>query len=138
MIGTLVVRGNDGKPAYAIHHDLSLGDIKPSALHDCLVAAEDKRFYRHTGMDYFGLARALLDRLVTGNRLRGAASLGPGFRSRYHLFIEPDRRQVLVEIMTWADFPALHICVMWHHSVPPQQKDVVRFGVENVFLEVAH
>src|SRR5437762_3805202 len=55
-----------------------------------------------------------------------------------YLFIEPDRRQVLIEIMTWADLPTLHICVMWHHPIPPQQKDIVRLDVEDVFLEVAH
>jgi membrane peptidoglycan carboxypeptidase len=74
-IGTLVVRGNDGLPAYASHHDLGLEDIKPSALHDCLLAAEDKRFYRHTGTDYFGMARALFDRFVSGSRLRGASTI---------------------------------------------------------------
>src|SRR5207249_3228426 len=55
-----------------------------------------------------------------------------------YLLIERDRRQVLVEIMAWADLPTLHICVIGYHPVPPQQENFVRFGVEHVFLEVAH
>jgi penicillin-binding protein 1B len=74
-LGSLVVRGNDGNPMYATRYELRLDDIKPSALHDCLLAAEDKRFYRHTGMDYFSAAAALLKHFIVGERLRGASTI---------------------------------------------------------------
>jgi penicillin-binding protein 2A len=74
-LASLVVRGNNGNPGYARHYELNLGDIKPSTLHDCLLAAEDKRFYRHTGLDYFGVAKALYDHFVSGDRLRGASTI---------------------------------------------------------------
>jgi membrane peptidoglycan carboxypeptidase len=45
----LVVEDNNGNPTYAIQYELNLADIKSSALHDCLLAAEDRRFYYHTG-----------------------------------------------------------------------------------------
>jgi penicillin-binding protein 1B len=73
--GSLVVRGNDGNPIYASRYELSLGDVKPSTLHDCLLAAEDKRFYRHTGMDYSSLAGAVLKHFFGGERLRGASTI---------------------------------------------------------------
>ena len=74
-LGSLVVRGNDGNPINATRYELSLDDIKTSTLHDCLLAAEDKRFYRHTGMDYFSAAAAVLKHLIGGERLRGASTI---------------------------------------------------------------
>ena len=74
-LGSLVVRGNNGNPTYATRYELSLNDIKPSTLHDCLLAAEDKRFYRHTGMDYFSVAAAVLKHFIGGERLRGASTI---------------------------------------------------------------
>ena len=74
-LASLLVRGNNGKLAYASRYELGLGDIKPSALDDCLLAAEDKRFYRHTGLDYFGIAKAIFDHFVNGNRTRGASTI---------------------------------------------------------------
>src|SRR5262249_40042043 len=34
-----------------------------------------KRFYRHTGLDYFGVAKAMYDHFVNGNRTRGASTI---------------------------------------------------------------
>src|SRR5215471_15304539 len=53
------------------------------------------------------------------------------------LLIEPDRRQILIEVMARADFPAFDIRSVRNHPVIPQQKDRVRLGIEHVFLEVA-
>jgi membrane peptidoglycan carboxypeptidase len=75
VLGALLVRGNDHNSSYAIRYNLTLDDIKPSALHDCLLAAEDKRFYRHSGIDYFSVASAILKHFVIGNRLRGASTV---------------------------------------------------------------
>jgi len=74
-LGSLVVRGNNGNPTYATRYELSPNDFKPSTLHDCLLAAEDKRFYRHSGMDYFSLATAVLKHFIGGERLRGASTI---------------------------------------------------------------
>ena len=65
---------------------------------------------------------------------------GPDHRSRRSacLFVEPYSRQILVEVMARADLPAFDIGPVRHHPVPPQQKDLVRLGVEHVFLELAH
>jgi membrane peptidoglycan carboxypeptidase len=74
-VGSLLVRGNHGMPVYATRYEVSLGDIKPSALHDCLLAAEDKRFYHHSGLDYFGIGKSVYDYFVTGGRLRGGSTI---------------------------------------------------------------
>src|SRR6516165_2993819 len=54
------------------------------------------------------------------------------------LFIEPNRRQILIEIMAGADPPALHIRAVRNNTVIPQQEYLVGLTVENVLLEVAH
>src|SRR5712691_9053309 len=54
------------------------------------------------------------------------------------LFIEPDGRQVLIEEMARADLPPLHIRLVWDDAVPPYHPDLVRLGVDHVFLELAH
>jgi len=66
------VRRNRGNPVYARHFELTLADIKPSALHDCLLAAEDKCFYLHTGLDYVALAVALYNHFTGGQRRGGS------------------------------------------------------------------
>jgi membrane peptidoglycan carboxypeptidase len=75
LLGALVVGGNNGTPAYARQYKLNLKDIKPSALHDCLLAAEDRRFYRHAGIDYLSASIAVFDHFVSGDRLRGASTI---------------------------------------------------------------
>src|SRR6516162_6727573 len=54
------------------------------------------------------------------------------------LFIEPNRRQILIEIMAGADPPALHIRAVRNNTVIPEQEYLVGLAVENVLLEVAH
>src|SRR5262245_566529 len=74
-LGSLIVRGNDGHASYAIQYKLALADIKPSALHDCLLAVEDRRFYGHTGMDYISILKTTYDHFIHGSRLRGASTI---------------------------------------------------------------
>jgi penicillin-binding protein 1C len=50
-----------------------LKDISP-ALKEAVVAAEDRRFYAHSGIDYLALGSALFQRL-TSSRTRGASTL---------------------------------------------------------------
>src|SRR6516162_2063820 len=52
------------------------------------------------------------------------------------LFVEPDRRQILIDVMAGADLPAFDIGPVRHGSLPPQQVDRMRLLVENVFVEL--
>src|SRR6266849_4901697 len=53
---------------------------------------------------------------------------------RCRLFVEPNRRQILVEVMARADLPAFDISMMRNRSVPPQEEDLVRLGIEDMLL----
>src|SRR5437764_8098380 len=54
------------------------------------------------------------------------------------LFVEPNRGEVLVDVMARVDLPALHISAVGHDAVPPQQKDRMRLVVEDILLELPH
>jgi penicillin-binding protein 1A len=50
----------------------------PDVVKDAFISAEDKNFYGHSGLDYFGIARALIDdvhNLGTGQPLVGASTI---------------------------------------------------------------
>lgn len=52
---------------------VKIGDI-PQVVRDAFVITEDRRFYRHEGVDFIGLAGAVKD-WVFGDRLRGASTI---------------------------------------------------------------
>src|ERR1700740_2960489 len=54
------------------------------------------------------------------------------------LFVQPNRRQILVEVMTGADLPPLHIGSIRNDAVPPQHWELVRLGIDHMLLEFAH
>src|SRR5437763_9045070 len=54
------------------------------------------------------------------------------------LFVEPDRRQILVQEMARADLPALHIGAVRHDAVPPDDLRGVRLGIHQLLLEIDH
>ena len=76
-----VLLDRDGTPVAEIRVDLTrrrlewvpIDEISP-ALRDAIVAAEDKRFYRHTGVDWRALVSAAWDNLRRA-RPRGASTL---------------------------------------------------------------
>ena len=43
----------------------------PALMKQAILAAEDERFYQHTGVDYHGVLRAAYSNLVTGGKTRG-------------------------------------------------------------------
>src|SRR5258706_1749354 len=47
----------------------------PEQLKQAILAAEDERFYQHTGIDYLGVARAAYANLVQGGRRPGASTI---------------------------------------------------------------
>jgi len=51
---------------------VSINDV-PRSLKDAIIAAEDERFYEHTGIDYIGVLRAAYSNLVSGGRRQGAS-----------------------------------------------------------------
>jgi penicillin-binding protein 1A len=76
---TSVLDGN-GKPFAEVFEPrnrriwVGLADI-PKQVQSAFVAAEDKRFYRHHGIDERGLIRAFIDNLLQPGRLQGGSTI---------------------------------------------------------------
>src|SRR6267142_5414987 len=49
--------------------------------------------------------------------------------------VEPDRPQILIDVMTGTDLPAFDIRAVRHDPLPPQQVDRMNLLVEDVFVE---
>src|SRR5581483_3933352 len=54
------------------------------------------------------------------------------------LLVEPDRRQVLVEVVARRDLPALDVGAVRNDAVPPQRDEVVHLLVDHALLVGAH
>ena len=53
---------------------VKIGDV-PKPMLDAILAAEDERFYQHSGVDYVGVARAALSNFVSGGVRQGASTI---------------------------------------------------------------
>lgn len=76
-IGDTVFYTADGQPWFRMdeqRHDVQLSAIAP-ALQRAVVAIEDRRFYRHPGVDPIGIARALVRDVQRGGRVEGGSTL---------------------------------------------------------------
>ncbi len=67
---------------------LSLGEMSPY-LPDAVIAAEDRRFYRHFGVDPIGIARAAMANFRAGGVLQGGSTITQQLAKI--LFLSPDR-----------------------------------------------
>src|SRR5262250_2660615 len=47
----------------------------PELMKQAILAAEDERFYQHTGVDYLGVLRAAYSNLAAGGRAQGASTI---------------------------------------------------------------
>ncbi len=47
----------------------------PPVMKNAILAAEDERFYQHTGVDYVGVLRAAYSNLLTGGKRQGASTI---------------------------------------------------------------
>lgn len=56
---------------------VEIGQIDPKLI-NAIIAVEDARFYEHSGVDYYGVMRALINNL-TGGRLEGASTITQQF-----------------------------------------------------------
>jgi len=65
VLGTYYVESN--------RQDIPLEEISPYVI-QALIATEDERFYHHSGIDFWGILSALLDRFQ-GKGLRGASTI---------------------------------------------------------------
>src|SRR5271167_1430871 len=79
---------------------------------------------------------------VTGKCIRKPLTSRSGWASIaaavMTLFVQPDCRQVLIDEMARADFPALHVRAVRDAAEPPHDPGLVRLVVDHVFLEFPH
>jgi 1A family penicillin-binding protein len=76
-IGDTMFYGADGQPWFRLdeqRHDVSLTEIAPDLQH-AVVAVEDRRFYRHPGIDPIGLGRAVIRDLQHRGLVEGGSTL---------------------------------------------------------------
>src|ERR1700757_5135257 len=79
---------------------------------------------------------------VTGKCIRSPLTSRSGLASisatAITLLVQPDRCQILVQIMARADLPALYVVSVGDDPIPPQHRELVRFGIDHVLLEFSH
>jgi len=70
----------------------------PKKLKDAILSAEDDSFYRHSGVDFLGLARAALANAVTGRRGQGGSTITMQVARNFYLSSERSYIRKLYEI----------------------------------------
>ena len=71
----------------------------PEQLRQAILAAEDERFYQHTGIDYLGVARAAYANLVQGGRRQGASTITMQVARNFFLSSEKTLTRKLYEAL---------------------------------------
>ena len=61
----------------------------PAVLKQAILAAEDTRFYHHTGVDFVGVARAALSNFTSGRPRQGASTIT--MQVARNMFLSPER-----------------------------------------------
>jgi penicillin-binding protein 1A len=71
----------------------------PASLKQAILAAEDERFYQHTGIDYLGVARAAYANLTQGGRRQGASTITMQVARNFFLSTEKTLTRKLYEAL---------------------------------------
>lgn len=74
-------------------------DDVPYSLKQAILAAEDERFYEHSGVDPVGIARAALANLLSGGRGQGASTITMQVARNFYLSREKTYNRKLYEIL---------------------------------------
>ena len=77
---------------------ISVKDV-PKQLKEAILAAEDERFYQHTGIDYLGVLRAAYANLTQGGRRQGASTITMQVARNFFLTTEKTLTRKLYEAL---------------------------------------
>ena len=77
---------------------IAIGQV-PAQLKNAILAAEDERFYQHTGIDYLGVLRAAYSNLVYGGRRQGASTITMQVARNFFLSSEKTLTRKLYEAL---------------------------------------
>ncbi len=71
----------------------------PASLKNAILAAEDERFYHHTGVDYVGVLRAAYSNIAQGGRMQGASTITMQVARNFFLSREKTMTRKLYEVL---------------------------------------
>ena len=71
----------------------------PDILKNAILAAEDERFYQHTGVDYVGVLRAAYSNLAQGGKMQGASTITMQVARNFFLSREKTLTRKLYEVL---------------------------------------
>ena len=71
----------------------------PEVLKQAILAAEDERFYQHTGVDYIGVLRAAYSNLSQGGKMQGASTITMQVARNFFLSREKTVTRKLYEVL---------------------------------------
>ena len=90
------VYGDDGQVigSFALEHRLIVEASQiPPVLKDAIVSVEDQNFYRHWGLDFYGISRAALKNIMAGRVVEGGSTITQQLAE--NLFLSPRREWAL-------------------------------------------
>ena len=90
--GVLIGEFGEEKRTY-----VPIGEV-PQPLKDAILSAEDEGFYRHSGVDLFGLMRAALANALSGRRGQGGSTITMQVARNFYLSSERKYIRKLYEI----------------------------------------
>ena len=74
----------------------------PAVMKNATVAIEDKRFYQHHGVDFTGIARALVDDIKAGHVVQGASTITEQYVKNAYIGADPTLTRKLKEaVLAW-------------------------------------
>ncbi len=71
----------------------------PDVLKNAILAAEDERFYQHTGVDYIGVLRAAYSNISQGGKMQGASTITMQVARNFFLSREKTVTRKLYEVL---------------------------------------
>ena len=71
----------------------------PDILKNAILAAEDERFYQHTGVDYIGVMRAAYSNISQGGKMQGASTITMQVARNFFLSREKTVTRKLYEVL---------------------------------------
>jgi len=77
---------------------VAIGEV-PDIMKQAILAAEDERFYQHTGVDYLGVVRAAYSNLTTGGKRQGASTITMQVARNFFLTSEKTLTRKLYEAL---------------------------------------
>ena len=86
----------------AVNRVVVKSDQIPAVMKNATVAIEDRRFYQHHGVDFTGIARALVDDLKAGHVVQGASTITEQYVKNAYIGDDPTLTRKLREaVLAW-------------------------------------